>query len=244
MADSHTVGMLAAFAAGGISFLSPCVLPLVPAYVTYVAGEGAVLHETARRSRLRALATSVPFVLGFSAVFIAFGASATALGRVLQRYHNEANLIAAIVVIAMGLAMLGLTRWMPWLDRDLRPQWRVATGTPWAALALGMAFAFGWTPCIGPVLAAILALTAIGSGGNGIGLLGAYSLGLGLPLLATALFIDRATGTLRRLRVAGGVLRVVGGLVMVAMGLAMLSGRLTTFSLWLLEAFPALASIG
>jgi len=121
---------------------------------------------------------------------------------------------------------------------------RVATGTPLASLTLGAAFAFGWTPCIGPVLAAILALTAVSSSGAGIGLLAAYSLGLGLPFLATALFIDRATGPLRRLRRAGAVARHVGGLAMVAMGVAMLTGQLTAVSLWLLDAFPALAAIG
>ncbi len=243
MSDASTLGLAAAFAAGAVSFLSPCVLPLVPAYISYVAGEGARGAPRAR-ARLAAFATSVPFVAGFSTVFVAFGASATALGQLMQRFRYEANVAAAVVVIVMGMLMLGLARWLPWLQRDIRPQLRVATGHPAAAFALGAAFAFGWTPCIGPILAAILALTAASASGSGMALLGAYSLGLGVPFLATALFVDRAAGVLARLRRTGAVLRVGSGVVMVAMGAAMLTGQLTVFSRWLLDAFPALATIG
>ena len=246
MAGTETLGLTVAFGAGVVSFLSPRVLPLVPAYVSYLAGDDAAPVATVGRVPLRprAMLASVPFVAGFSAVFIGFGASASALGRVLQHYRYEANAVAAVVVVLMGLAMLGLTRRMPWLNRDLRLQPQIASRTPLAAFALGAAFAFGWTPCIGPVLAGILALTAVSTDGAGIGLLGAYSLGLGLPFLVTALFVERAAGALRRARRAGVVLRVVGGLVMVAMGVAMFTGQLTVLSLWLLDTFPSLATIG
>ncbi len=245
MGGASTLGLLTAFAAGIVSFLSPCVLPLVPAYISYVAGESVHRVGAGRvRDRLMALATSVPFVAGFSVVFVSFGASASALGQLLQRYRYEANVAAGIVVIAMGLFMLGLERWLPWMQRDVRLQLPMATGNPVASFTLGAAFAFGWTPCIGPILAAILAVTAASTGGTGVALLGAYSLGLGVPFLATALFVDRAAGALRRLRRSGAALRVGGGVVMVVMGAAMLTGQLTAFSSWLLDTFPALGTIG
>jgi cytochrome c-type biogenesis protein len=243
MGDASTVGLLVAFAAGAVSFLSPCVLPLVPAYVSYVAGARGE-HGHRLGSRLAALATSLPFVAGFSAVFIAFGASASAIGQWVQRYRYEANLAAAAFVIAMGLFMLGLARWIPWLHRDLRVQLRLAGGGPVASFALGAAFAFGWTPCIGPILAAILALTASGTAHGAVGLLAAYSLGLGIPFLAAALLVDRGTRVLGRLRRTGAVLRTGSGVVLVAMGVAMATGQLTVFSRWLLDAFPALGTIG
>jgi len=245
MIDASTIGFLMAFGAGVVSFLSPCVLPLVPAYVSYVAGESVWrkrrLHA---RDRLMAIGMSAPFVAGFSAVFIAFGASASVLGQLLQRYRYEANLVAGAVVIAFGLFMLGLWRWLPWLQRDLRPHLHLAGGNPFAAFVLGVAFAFGWTPCIGPILGAILTVSAASTDSGGIGLLGAYSLGLGVPFLLAALFIDRAAGLLRRLRGFGAAVQIGGGLVLVALGIAMLTGQLAVFSIWLLNAFPALGRIG
>lgn len=245
MADVSTIGFLAAFGAGIISFLSPCVLPLVPAYVSYVAGGSAQdVEHSQPRARHAALGASVLFVAGFSTVFIALGASASALGLLLQRYRHEANLVAAAVVIAFGLFMLGLWRWIPWLQRDLRLHLPVAGGTPLAGFVLGLAFAFGWTPCIGPILGAILAVTASHASTSGIALLSAYSLGLGVPFLLTALFIDRATQLLRRLRGVGAGLQIGGGLVLVVFGVAMVTGHLTLFSSWLLNTLPVLGTIG
>jgi len=245
MGDAATIGLVVAFGAGVISFLSPCVLPLVPAYVSYVAGESVwrkrQLHA---RDRLMALGMSAPFVAGFSVVFIAFGASASALGQLLQRYRFEANLVAGAVVIVFGLFMLGLWRWVPWLQRDLRLHLRLAGGNPFAAFLLGVAFAFGWTPCIGPILGAILAVSAADVSSSGIGLLSAYSLGLGVPFMFTALFIDRAAGFLGGLRGFGAALQIGGGVMLVALGIAMITGWLTVFSTWMLRAFPALGTIG
>ena len=245
MTDAAAIGVMAAFAAGIVSFLSPCVLPLVPAYVSYVAGES--YHRRRRLhadERLAALGMSMFFVAGFSAVFIAFGASATALGQLLLRYRYEANLVAGLIVIVFGLFMLGMWRWVPWLLRDLRPHPRLSGGTPAAAFVLGAAFAFGWTPCIGPVLGAIFAVSAADASASGVGLLSAYALGLGVPFLLAALFADRAAKVLGRLRGFGAALQIGSGTVLVALGVAMITGRLSMFAVWLLDAVPALGRLG
>lgn len=245
MIDVATIGALAAFAAGIVSFLSPCVLPLVPAYVSYVAG--ASVHRRGRthvERRIAALGMSALFVAGFSAVFIAFGASATALGQMLLRYRYEANLVAGVIVILFGLFMVGLWRWVPWLLRDLRPHPHVHGGNPFAAFVLGVAFAFGWTPCIGPVLGAILAVSAADAGASGVGLLSAYALGLGVPFLLAALFVDQATKVLGRLRGIGVALQIGGGFVLIAFGVAMITGWVSVISIWLLDAVPALGRLG
>lgn len=245
MADAAAIGLLAAFAAGMVSFLSPCVLPLVPAYVSYVAGESyhrrRHLHVG---ERLTALGMSAFFVAGFSAVFIAFGASATALGQLFLRNRYEANLVAGVIVILFGLFMLGLWRWVPWLLRDLRAHPHLGGGNPVAAFVLGIAFAFGWTPCIGPVLGAILAVTAARTSASGVGLLAAYALGLGVPFLLAALFADRAAKVLGKFRRVGVALQIGGGLVLVALGVAMLTGQLSVFAIWLLDTVPTLGRLG
>ena len=243
MTDIATVGALAALAAGIVSFLSPCVLPLVPAYVSFVAG-----HSYQRRrhlhadERFAALGMSGLFVMGFSTVFIAFGASASALGQLMLRYRYEANLAAGVIVIAFGLFMLGLWRFLPWLQRDLRPHPRLERGNPFAVFVLGVAFALGWTPCIGPVLGAILAVSAVGA--SGVQLLAAYALGLGVPFLLAAFFADRIARLLGRLRGVGAALQIGGGLVLIVLGAAMLTGQLGVFSLWLLKIFPLLGGVG
>ncbi|MFY9315912.1 MAG: cytochrome c biogenesis protein CcdA [Burkholderiales bacterium] len=245
MTEAAAIGAFAAFAAGIVSFLSPCVLPLVPAYVSYVAGES---FERRRRlhaeERLAALGMSAFFVAGFSTVFIAFGASATALGQLFLRYRYEANLVAGAIVIGFGLFMLGLWRWTPWLQRDLRPHPRLGGGNPVAAFLLGTAFAFGWTPCIGPVLGAILAISASGASAGGVGLLAAYAMGLGVPFLLAALFADRAARVLGKLRGIGAALQIGGGLVLVAFGVAMITGWVSVIAIWLLDAVPALGRLG
>jgi len=148
------------------------------------------------------------------------------------------------VVIAFGLFMLGMSRRLPWLQRDLRLNLRLAGGHPLAAFVLGVAFAFGWTPCIGPILGAILAITAGGTSTGGIGLLGAYSFGLGVPFLLTAIFIDRAARLLGRLRGFGAALQLGGGLVLVVFGAAMITADVSRLSTWLLLNVPTLGAIG
>lgn len=245
--EVSTLGIVGAAAAGFISFLSPCVLPLVPAYVSYVAGQS--LHGTEprmeARTRLKAGFLSVFFVLGFSAVFIALGASATAIGHLLLRYRHEANIVGGIIVIAFGLFMLGLMRHVSWFHRDLRFHPHLAGGHPAGALLLGVAFGFGWTPCIGPVLGAILTASAMqGSMSGGVVLLASYALGLGVPFVLAAVFMRELVGRLKVLRHAGRPLQMVAGGVMVLMGLAMVTGQLTELSYWLLDRFPMLGQIG
>lgn len=247
MTDASTLGLATAAAAGFVSFLSPCVLPLVPAYVSYVAGQSLHGSQPAMdaRVRLTAGAMSVFFVLGFSAVFITLGASATALGRLLLHYRYEANLVGGAIVLAFGLFMLGLARHVTWFHRDLRFHPRLAGGHPGAAFVLGVAFGFGWTPCIGPVLGAILTASALQSSlSASMGLLAAYALGLGVPFVLAAVFMRELVGRLKWLRHAGRPLQIVAGAVMVLMGVAIMTGKLSEFSYWLLDRFPVLGQIG
>lgn len=247
MIELSTLGFAGAVAAGFVSFLSPCVLPLVPAYVSYVAGQP--LSESGPRMyarvRLTAGVMSVFFVLGFSAVFIALGASATAIGHLLLRYRYEANIVGGVIVIAFGLVMLGVMPHTSWLQRDFRFHPRFSGGHPAGALLLGVAFGFGWTPCIGPVLGAVLTASAMqGSVSGGAWLLSAYALGLGVPFVLSAVFMRELVGRFRVLRHAGRRLQLAAGMIMLLMGVAMVTGKLTALSYWLLEQFPILGKIG
>ncbi|MGH8621887.1 MAG: cytochrome c biogenesis CcdA family protein [Burkholderiales bacterium] len=247
MFEGGTVGLTAAFAAGLVSFLSPCVLPLVPAYVSYVAGQ-PLRVEGSRidgGGRVGAAMLSAFFVLGFSTVFIALGASATALGRLLLQYRYEANVIGGAIVIVFGLLMIGMTRGMPWLQRDFRFHPHLAGGRPLPAFILGLAFGFGWTPCIGPVLGAILTVSAVQTTvSGGVALLSFYAAGLGVPFLLAALFTRELAGRLKGLRRFGTALQIAAGLILVAMGIAMITGQLSSFAFWLLRIFPGLGTIG
>jgi cytochrome c-type biogenesis protein len=247
MFEGSTVGLTAAFAAGLVSFLSPCVLPLVPAYVSYVAGQPsqALQEGTDGRGRIGAAMLSAFFVLGFSTVFIALGASATAVGRLLLQYRYEANIIGGAIVIAFGLLMIGMTRGLPWLQRDFRFHPRFTSGHPVAAYVLGLAFGFGWTPCIGPILGAILTVSAVQTTvSGGVTLLTFYAAGLGVPFLLVALFTRELAGRLKDLRRFGAVLQIAAGLILVLMGIAMMTGQLSAFGFWLLQTFPILGQIG
>jgi cytochrome c-type biogenesis protein len=234
------------FAAGVVSFLSPCVLPLVPGYISYVAGE-TVAIPTARASgrvSATALRLSFLFVLGFSSVFVAMGASATGLGRLLLAHRAETNVVGGAIVILFGLSMMGLAR-IAWLDRDFRFHLELPGGRPLAAYILGLAFAFGWTPCIGPVLGTILTMSATrATVAEGVALLSLYSLGLGLPFLVAAWFTDSLLRRLRVFRHLGRWLQIGAGVVVTFVGVAIVTGELSAFSYWLLDTFPALARIG
>jgi cytochrome c-type biogenesis protein len=183
-------------------------------------------------------------VLGFSTVFVLLGASATTLGELLLSYRYQANLMAGAVVVLLGLFMMGLAN-LPWLQPEFRFHPGVKGGRPAAAYVIGVAFAFGWTPCIGPVLGAILTTSAVSATVRQGGvLLGCYSLGLGLPFLAAAMFTDRLMAPLRSFGRLGRALQIGAGGVVAVMGVAMLSGELTRFSYWLLDTVPVLARIG
>ena len=246
MAELSVLALVTSFAAGVISFLSPCVLPLVPAYVSYVAGQSLTGTEGRMGMPMRAsaLRLSALFVLGFSTVFVTLGASATALGQWLLAYRYEANIAAGVVVAIFGLFMTGFVR-LPWLQRDLRFHPELRRGRPLGAYLLGLAFAFGWTPCIGPVLGAILTASAVSvTVQKGVALLAAYSLGLGLPFMGAALFTNALIARLKSLGRMGRSLQVGAGMVVIGMGFAMITGELSTFSYWLLETFPGFARIG
>lgn len=246
MLETSQIGLLTAFVAGVISFLSPCVLPLVPGYVSYVAGESlnGVATQNGSATKLLALGLSLLFVLGFSTVFVVLGTSATALGQLLLQYRYETNIAGGAIIIAFGLFMTGLLN-LRWLHREFRFHANIPGGRPVGAYVLGLAFAFGWTPCIGPVLGAILTLSAAtATVSQGIALLAVYSLGLGLPFLMAAAFTGSFLARLRVMRRFGRPLQILAGLVMVVMGIAMMTGYLSAFSYWLLEIFPGLGTIG
>ena len=246
MMETSIASIAAVFAAGTISFLSPCVLPLVPAYVSYIAGQ-SMADSTASRAlivRVQALGLSACFVLGFATIFIILGASATTLGQSLISYRYELNLIGGVVVIGFGLFATGLLR-PSWLQRDFRIEVVLPGRHPLAAYLLGMAFAFGWTPCIGPILGAILTVSAASATvAEGVRLLAVYSLGLGIPFLLVAVFTGGLFARLKSIGRIGRALQVVAGGIMVVMGAAMITGQLSTFSFWLLETFPQLSTIG
>ena len=245
--DAGALGAATAFAAGAVSFLSPCVLPLVPAYMSYVTGQSLAADAggVTVSSRVSAATLSLCFVLGFSAVFIALGASATALSRFLLQYRYEAGIAGGALVTLFGAVMLIGVERVPLLRRDAHFHLSAATRSPASAFVLGLAFGFGWTPCIGPILGVILTAAAVSeSASAGVRLLSAYSAGLGIPFLLTAAFLHEAAGRLRVMRRTGRPLMLAAGFVMVAMGIAMMTGRLTAFSYWLLERFPALGRIG
>ena len=242
MADLSLLGMIAALLAGAISFVSPCVLPLVPGYVSYIAGRTTA--GDVEVGRAQTLWLSLCFVLGFSTIFMALGASATALGQALLRWRYELNLIGGGIVILFGLFMIGAAR-IGAMERDFRLHLDIPGGRPTASYVLGLAFGFGWTPCIGPILGAILtASAASATGGQGVALLAIYSAGLGVPFLMVASFTDRLVGRLRGARRVGRRLHQAAGGVMVVMGLAMMTGKLTSLAYWLLDVFPILGRIG
>jgi cytochrome c-type biogenesis protein len=244
MLEISSIGLLTAFAAGAISFLSPCVLPLVPGYVSYVAGRAASEDTSggAVALRLPVVGLSVCFVLGFSTVFVLLGASATALGQLLLTYRYELNLVGGAIIILFGLFLIGVVR-PTWLMREFRFHAAIPGGRPVSAYVLGLAF--GWTPCIGPILGAILTVSAASATvSGGVALLAVYSLGLGVPFLLAALFTDGLMARLRAIGRIGRLLQLAAGAILILMGIAMMTGQLSTFSYWLLDTFPALANVG
>jgi cytochrome c-type biogenesis protein len=244
MAELSLIGFLTAFAAGVVSFLSPCVLPLVPGYVSFVAGSSLEDLRDGAAPRVQSLMLAGTFVLGFTAVFVALGASATALGNLLLSYKLQLGVIAGVVVILFGLHLLGLTP-LRLMNQEARFHIETSGGRAFGAFLLGLAFAFGWTPCIGPVLGAILTLSASTADvAKGSLLLTVYSLGLGLPFLLAALFTGTLLVRLKALGRAGRSLQRVAGGLLVAMGVLMVTGQLEVMAYWLLETFPALANIG
>jgi cytochrome c-type biogenesis protein len=241
------ISIFAALVAGLLSFLSPCVLPLVPPYVVYLAGASlerlAAGTEPGRPVRWETVAAAALFVAGFSTVFVLLGASASAFGSLIRAYADKLAIVAGIVIIVMGLHFLGLTR-IGLLFREKRVEMPKPVGL-WGAYVMGLAFAFGWTPCIGPILAVILAIAASKETvATGAGLLAVYSLGLGIPFMAAAFAIEPFARFLARFRrYLPAVEKTMGGLLVLT-GIAFLTGFVSEASYWLLEAFPVLGKIG
>jgi cytochrome c-type biogenesis protein len=240
------VTFVAALLAGMLSFLSPCVLPLVPPYLVYLTGtslERLAGAETKPQVRRETIAAALLFVLGFSTVFVALGASASAIGGLLRIYAGPLSIVAGVGIIIMGLHFLGLTP-IAWLMREKRLEMAKPVGL-WGAYLMGFAFALGWTPCIGPILAAILAVAASETTlAKGAGLLAVYSLGLGVPFLVAALAIEPFAAFLARFRAHLGLVEKAMGGLLVLTGVAFLTGTVGQVSFWLLDTFPVLGKIG
>ena len=232
--------------AGLVSFLSPCVLPLVPPYLVYLAGaslERLADDDPQTGSTGQTVLAALLFVAGFSTVFVALGASASVFGALLRAYSYELGIVAGVAILIMGLHFLGLTP-IRWLSHEKRLDVVKPVG-PWGAYAMGLAFAFGWTPCIGPILAAILAVAASeATVTKGAGLLAVYSAGLGIPFVIAAFAVEPFAKFLARFRAHLVRVEQTMGVLLVLTGIAFLTGFITTASFWLLETIPALGRIG
>ena len=238
--------LAAVFLAGVISFLSPCVLPLVPAYLTYMTGASLEeLTDEKRGSQLSRflLVQAVAFVIGIALVFVLLGATATQISLLLRQYSAILSIVAGLAIIAMGLHFLGVWRWSL-LYRQARMEGPKSTTGPVGALGMGLAFGFAWTPCIGPILGAVLAVAASRQTvGQGAGLLLVYALGMGVPFILTALAVGPFTRFLVRFRNHMQTMERATGALLVATGAAFLLGWHTIFANWMLEQFPGLVAL-
>lgn len=217
-----------AFLAGLVSFISPCVLPLIPAYLSFLTGTSLeeLKAETDASKRATVLLHALAFIAGFTVVFMTLGFVASAVGQQLITYRDWVARIGGLVVILLGPNMIGVFR-IPALMRDTRASWRSANRSYWASFVVGLGFAAGWSPCIGPILAAILALATQESFGMATVLLFIYSMGLALPFLLTALAISQALGALNRIKRYLGAIEVGAGAFLVATGLVLVTGTFT-----------------
>lgn len=232
--ESANIGIVAAFVAGTISFLSPCVLPLVPGYISIVSGISLDQLQAADQSSIRrtVVLNSLLFILGFSVTFVAWGAGATVVGRMVAENLVILYRIAGILIVIFGLHLIGILK-IPFLYRDTRFH---NVGKPRGlvgAFVLGLAFAFGWSPCIGPILAGILTYASLqDTAYTGMGLLAVYSAGLGLPFFLTSLGINRFLNFYTRFRHHLRKVEVVSGVFVVAIGLLIFSNNLSRFAAW------------
>ena len=236
--------MFVALLAGLISFASPCVLPIVPPYLAYISGVSVSDLSNNSKDRQQIIITALFFVLGLSTVFLLLGFTASVIGAFFLQNQLMFSRISGVIVIIFGLHFLSVFR-IPFLDREARIDAGQEGGSAFGAYVLGLAFAFGWTPCIGPQLGAILSLAASeASVAKGTLLLGVYALGLGVPFLLAAIFLTRAIGIMNRMKRHMSLIEKIMGALLLVVGIALLTGAFSSFSFWLLETFPALATLG
>jgi cytochrome c-type biogenesis protein len=246
----ENVTLLAAFGAGLLSFISPCVLPLIPGYLSYISGmsleemrgvpaAGAPVAVAAPPDgRRRIILSSLAFILGFSIVFVALGASASAIGRFMMARLDILGRIAGAIIIVFGLHTMGVLR-IEWLYQERRVQTSRRPAGLAGALLVGVAFAFGWTPCIGPILAGILAVAAAqDTVESGVRLLSAYSLGLGVPFFATALAINRFFAAFAKIRRHYHKIELASGALLIVIGVLIFTNRFTVIAQWLTPYLP------
>ncbi|UWR56510.1 cytochrome c biogenesis CcdA family protein [Phaeobacter inhibens] len=236
--------MLVALTAGLVSFLSPCVLPIVPPYLAYMSGVSIGEIQGTARARRKAIVAALFFIMGLSTVFLLLGFTASAFGAFVLQNQELFAQVSGVVVIVFGLHFLSVFR-IPMLDREARMETDQSGGSAVGAYILGLAFAFGWTPCIGPQLGAILSLAATeASVTRGTLLLGIYALGLGVPFLLAAIFLTRSMVLMNRIKPYMGVIEKFMGGLLIVVGFMLVTGLFSEFSFWLLETFPALATLG
>jgi cytochrome c-type biogenesis protein len=236
--------MLVALLAGIVSFLSPCVLPIVPPYLAYMSGISLPEMQGTKAGRRQTGIAAIFFVMGLSTIFLLLGFTASIFGAFFLQNQVLFGQIAGIVIIIFGLHFLGIFR-IGFLNREARLDAGDRGGSAFGAYVLGLAFAFGWTPCIGPQLGAILSLAASEADVlRGTMLLGIYALGLGIPFLLAAFFIDRAMGVMNLFKRHMGLIEKISGVLLILVGLAMITGAFSLFAFWLLETFPALGLNG
>lgn len=247
--QTGSISMLSAFAGGVLSFLAPCVLPLIPGYLSFMTGLSNSELSGREGGTRRVMIPALLFTAGFSSVFILIGAAAglasRTLGPMLSRYDQVLQYVAGLVVILVGVFMLGIIK-IPWLYGEARFEMgRARRFGRGAAFVMGMAFGFGWTPCVGPILTVILGLAAqTGDTLRAALLLAAYSAGLALPFLLTALFFSRLTTTLRWFTRHSVAINRTAGVILVAMGVLIFTGQLGRVSGMLLDALPFLQTLG
>jgi cytochrome c-type biogenesis protein len=242
------VTYVGALLAGLLSFLSPCVLPLVPPYLCFLGGatfdQLAGEDETPSHVYATVVMSSVAFVLGFTTVFVALGATATVVGQLLIANFALLSKIAGVIIIVAGLHFLGVIH-IPLLHREARYHADERPAGLIGAYLIGLAFAFGWTPCIGPILAAILSVAAAeATVTKGAGLLAVYSAGLGIPFLLAAFMIEQFSSLFARMKRHLVNVERAMGVLMIVTGIAFLTGAISGVSIWLLETFPSLQSFG
>ena len=235
------LNLLVAFSAGFISFLSPCVLPLIPGYISYISGQA--LDEIIKDNKSVLLKT-IFFSIGFSIVFISFGITASFIGKLLISYSNQLRIIAGIIIILFSLQFIGLIN-LKILNSETRFFTKNYNDNLIFPIIVGAAFGFGWTPCIGPVLGSILALAAIEENiSKGILLLSFYSLGLAIPFIISGILIDKFLFFSKNFRKYISTITKVGGAILLLTGIAILTGQLQVLGFFILEYFPSLGNIG